>query len=236
MDDENNINDPEELFNQMPKNVRIIPFRVSPQLMMEFQQQIQEMNGRPILEDLLEQDFMEIADEKTFKDTLVQAAFIGSVEGFRKLEALEAVIEDGASRKDWARLATLYARMIMEQDLLDDPISFIVSGLGGEDNRIRYCFVLLSDQLITESLARLVASEYEELAPFYDMTWEDSLYFTDRYIRFTMLVPYQNSPSEMIQAGLDKLTFLDKEYMESNMVIPEEEEVDQWLSQRKKNK
>ncbi len=231
--DEDNINEAEDLFSQMPKQVRIISFQIEPHLMLDFQERIQALNGKPISKQLLEQDFAAIEDIDLFKDALVKAAFIGSVEGFRKLENLQKQTKE-TERYDWARLAALYARMIMEQDLLDDPVSFIVSGLGGEDTRIRYCFVLHSDQLLTESLARLVASEYEELAPHYDMIWENSLYFTPRYIRFTLLVPFNKSPNGLIEEGIEKLTFLNADYMESNMKIPEEEDVDNWLN--KKNK
>lgn len=213
----------------IPENVRIISFQADPRLMLDFQDRVKELNGKPYEAEVLEQDWATIEDENEFKDTLVKAAFLGSVEVFRKLEALEVADEN---RQSWVELSTLYARMIMEQDLLDEPLSFIVTGLGGEGNRIRYCFVLRSNQLLTESLAGLVGSEYEELAKYYDVTWEDSVYYTPEYIRFTLLVPFDYNPNEMIEEGINKLTFLDKEYIASNMKIPEEEELVNWLKKK----
>ena len=213
----------------IPENVRIISFQADPKLMLDFQERVKRMNGKPMEAEVIHQDWAVLEDEEEFKDALVKAAFLGSVEVFRKLEALE--VED-KERQSWVELSTLYARMIMEQDLLDEPLSFIVTGLGGEGNLIRYCFVLRSNQLLTESLAGLVASEFEELTKYYEVTWEDSLHYTPEYIRFTLLVPFNYNPNEMIEEGIHKLTFLDKEYIASNMKIPEEEELVDWLKKR----
>ncbi len=227
MDEENNEKNP--INPDLPAitdNVKIITFQADPELMVDFQQRVKQLNGKKIEEEDILQDWSLVEDEDEFKNCLVRAAFLGSVEVFRKLEALE--LED-QGRQEWANLSTLYARMIMEQNLLDEPMSFIVTGLGGEGNKVRYCFVLRSAQLLTESLARLVGSEVEELSAYYDIDWEDNLYFTPEYIRFTLLIPFDQEPNGLVEEAVQKLTFLDKQYIASNMKIPEEEELNEWL-------
>jgi len=216
---------------ELPKEVRIIPYEIEPQAMLDFQVKIKELHGSEISKDIIEEDWLAIEEETLFKNTLVKAAILGNVEVFRKLEKIEQEYPHDDDRKQWIRLSLLYARMLMEQGLLDEPIGFIVSGLGGEGTRIRFCFVLHSDEVITKSLANLIASEYEELCKDYDAVWENQMDFTTNYIRFTLLMPFNTSPSPLIEEGIEKLTFLDSEYLESNMRLIEEEEINKWIKQ-----
>jgi hypothetical protein len=214
-----------------PSEVRIMPFNIEPEYMLEFQAQLDEQIDEAVDEAILEESIWDLPNKEDFKHRIVSIALLGSVASFRYMEKTVAAVDEKTERwqEVWIDLGVLHAQMFMEQNLLDTPVGFIISGLGGENNCIRYCFAVRTENEVTEHLASYIHGEFNSFMRNEDAALEESFTFGKHYVCMTVLIPYKASPVEIIEKCIQKLNFLDNDHITSNMHIFTEEELLSWL-------
>jgi len=214
-----------------PSEVRIMPFNIEPEYMVSFQAQLDEQIEEPIDEAILEESIWDLATEDDFKHRIVSIALLGSVASFRYMEKIAASTNENTEKwqQVWIDLGILHAQMFMEQNLLDDPIGFIISGLGGENNCIRYCFAVRTENEVTSHLASYIHGEFNSFMRTEEARLEEDFTFGKHYVCMTVLIPYKAAAVEIIEKCIQKLNFLDNDHITSNMHIFTEEELLSWL-------
>jgi hypothetical protein len=71
---------------------------------------------------------------------LAQLARLGTAEAYRLLQ--QYCTRSDPALAPWSRIALYECQMRLEQELLDEPVGLISTGLGGDGQRLRYIFVL----------------------------------------------------------------------------------------------
>ena len=112
--------------------------------------------------------------------------------------------DDGAKDlRDWAAIALMGSRLNLTEDFTGDNMVFVVSGMGGVNDSIRYNLVLFNrlDRPFSEFERSLITKECQyHLAHFSGQP--DSLDVRDRYARLVFLMPISESPRLFLEALL----------------------------------
>lgn len=157
---------------------------------------------------------------------IVQMAKHGSIGVLRKLETFIQQLPDGNMR-EWTKLAIMYCRLQIENELLDQPIGFIASGLGGKGNKLRYYVVLVAKQPLNDYLANTVKDAYEQTCQQYDSELE-SLEWQDNYLIIKLLAAFQHFVNDIIEAGINEAGILESYYIVTNMSKPSYSDIEEW--------
>jgi hypothetical protein len=167
------------------------------------------------------------------KELLAQLASSGSIASYRTLEAFMESQEEGEMQK-WSVVALQHCRIRLENDLLDEPVGFIATGLGGKGNKIRYYFILKSKEVLREILLEEVSYQYHKLAKDYDVEIE-TIEQVEDFISIKILCPIKVELNELIEEGLSYLPFLEDNFVATNMVTPTLEKMKRWMNKKKKD-
>jgi len=124
-----------------------------------------------------------------------------------------------------------HCRVYLENDLLDDPIGFIATGLGGKGQKIRYYFVLMSNEELSEVMVNEVEANYKEQVQEYNAEIEEVRQLNN-YIIFKILCPITVKLSDIVNDGMRNYPFLDEDYLATNMVNPNEKMIEEWRKER----
>lgn len=123
-------------------------------------------------------------------------------------------------------------------ELFDDPVGLISTGLGGEGEWLRYIFVLAlrgecpaqeQRQEIQVTLGRVCQQNHSKV---------EQVQFSPAYLSVQVLVPLDEAVGEVIEAGIARLNQHDdlvrQEYLVTNVAVPTEEEIQSFLMSCKK--
>lgn len=188
---------------------------------------IKEKLSPEILAEKVEQIDDLSMDEQ--KELLAQLARSGSVASYRALETFMEK-QEGEMRK-WAVVALQHCRMHVENDLLDEPIGFIATGLGGKGLKIRYYFILESKEPLRKVILDEVIYQYNNIAPTYNAEIEEFEQLED-YVLVKILCPINVQLGDLIEEGLDNLPFLVDNFVATNVMRPTLEKIKEWMTKR----
>lgn len=230
-EEENLSDDLERILEQMPKELRVMELGVDAPTMMEFSEMRQEMGDAEQLElaELPEQSALVAcaADLEAFRPLVVRIAEQGSVEAFRLLEQTQPELEGAA--QTWLRMAMLHCRMRLENELMDEPVGFIATGLGGKGDKIRYYFAVRpKNKHFEEGQGRWVEQEYIHAAKEMEAEIE-SCAIHDQYVAFVVLLAWRVPVLDLIARGIDACDFLDSLFWVTNVAEPTAAELQQWI-------
>ncbi len=190
-------------------------------------------------EDIKALDFLEktlynpdkVIDDK--KNALVQLSLSGDVKAYRIIENFKEKCSD--ELKKWAILAFQKSRAHMEHELSNDEKIYISSGLGGYGNKLRYFFVMSSDNKVkfTDFQKDLLIKEIE-----FSLTKNDSIAekitFNAYFVSIVCLVPLQISLDAILKSILAETqafgNFLSDEIIATNTEIFSEEKIIQLIN------
>ena len=121
------------------------------------------------------------------KRLLIELAHLGTVESYRIIERFLKQVDK--KLEAWAVLALRECRMFMESDLLEEDKGFISTGLGGKDNRIRYCFVIRSNAGIPfrKRQQDIIQDQFKRTCAELDVVLEN-FSFQNNYLSASILV------------------------------------------------
>jgi hypothetical protein len=113
-----------------------------------------------------------------------------NVKAYRLLEEYAAKEDADPQTVNWANMALMENRMILESGLLERRQVFVSTGLGGKGNRLRYFILLFADNLqpFQDYQKQIIEREFNYILDDYDSSVE-SITILDDQIRAYLLVP-----------------------------------------------
>lgn len=250
--EEHGIDNLGEILSRFPREVRVFEHGIPPNIVEEFRKMTQEYiddvrNDRASPTDILtdlprlramlakshnpdefgDEDFAELT--LGIKKLFVQISMLGLVEVYRLLEGLESNFP--RLFKDWIHAAQMQCRVQIENQLMDEPVGFIATALGGRDNKIRYYFAVSSLQPLDAGRARFLTQEYESHAAEFGVEIEDAE-VGEKYVLYRVLVPYDAMISDFIGTGIDHCDFMHTEFLVTNLHKPSEEDLTAWANEK----
>lgn len=223
----------EELLENMPAQLQVMEEGIDAKTMINFQDLQQSLQPAEIKEPLPEPQSIKLLAEKedtsAFKREMVRIAEKGTVEAFRFLEQIAKIME----RKElhtWANMSLLHCRMRVENELTDEPIGFIATGMGGKGDKIRYFFAVraLQGQTFSDGQLRWASQAFEQAITGAGADLEQTEPH-EHYIGFTMLLSWREPVVEIIGQAIDECqSFIDSTFWITNVAKPSPEELSKW--------
>ena len=197
--------------------------------------------------DLDNVDYREVltgSDKLFYKDTpveskkriLILSAHLGTPESCRILERYLKGPE--ANLRDWALLSLKECRMFLESVLLKEEGGFISTGLGGKDNKLRYYFIVSSNDGLpfSETHKNTLKRGFETISRKYRSQIEE-INFEATYSAIGMLIPMDVPVGQIIEEGISECNkiseFLSLDYYITNVRRPTQKEILDYLQEIK---
>ncbi len=172
------------------------------------------------------------AEEK--KKVLVLLAHTGQITATRVIE--QFLSTGDATLQGWATLALQECQMLADTIWAgDEAIGIIMTGLGGEAHRLRYCFVVrtVNRAMMTSSERAWVAQDFAAVCEQLDSVIED-IQIRPTHAILMVLIPMDVAVATVIESGIDRCNqnrpFLDSDYFVTNVKIPDDAEIQAWLA------
>jgi hypothetical protein len=167
------------------------------------------------------------------KELLARLAHTGKV---TTIKVIEQFLKTGEPElHDWAKLSLHECQLFVDNVWSDDEsMGMVMSGLGGENNRLRY-FLAVRSKSKTQytSVDRIVIAEiFVEICRKYDSILED-IQIQPTYVTMKVLIPLDVAVGMIIEDGISQCNenrrLLDENYYVTNVKIPTEEELQAFL-------
>ena len=158
--------------------------------------------------------------EELKKEILARMASMAVVECFRAIEAYLKEAPD--SLIPWTVMALNESRMLLESKLMDESQVFISTGLGGQDEKLRYFVVLMTRSKVdlTESQKMVIRNEFEYILEKFDAVLEEAD-FSDYLATLTLLLPMNYSLKSVFKEAIDECNrygdFLNEDFIVTNV-------------------
>lgn len=162
------------------------------------------------------------------KKALSLLAHLGTVVAFRQIEKYSKSPDKELTQ--WTLLALRECRMFLESSLGDDDTGFIISGLGGSGDRLRYYFFVLPllEKSFTKTQKDIIRDEFTIVCQDNNSTIE-KFYYSDNSVGLTILMPLDVAIGKLIETGIKKCNelgdFVFEYYYVTNQDIPGESEI-----------
>jgi hypothetical protein len=195
--------------------IRIIEEGIRPEIFSEFFHYLEDENEFAIIRSDPKAEFVRLAKD-------------GSIESFRRIERM---IEQGnldGDARDFALTALNYCRFRIENDLLDVPMDMISGGLGGTANKMRIYVAVAGKEVITEEYFELTKIAFKKAAEERDSLLEEGKLHSF-YISLILLGSFDYAIGDIIEAGISLCEFLQSEYYATNVEIPTDDIIRDWL-------
>jgi curved DNA-binding protein CbpA len=216
------------LFKSIPDEFRVIENKIKEKAINEYYDILDNLDNRTQVEILKSQNnWSNIRSSKETKELLVCLSKIGNVKGYR---IIEEIIKSGNPEiLDFSYVSLKFARLNLENQLSDESIGFISSGLGGKENKLRYYFVIKSKEKIEKNRELIIIDELKNICTKNDSEFEESENHGN-YILIKILVSIDFAIGIIIDNLTKKCPFLDKEYMCTNVEKPTLEFIEKWIN------
>jgi hypothetical protein len=241
MEGENIHNKIKELLGQLPDKLAIIeePIPMETQILY-FDSSKRFKNNFDKSEILNSANLLALPEvpETEKKEILAKLASIDAPEAFRFIEKFHSTAENDL--KDWAKLALLENRMLLESIFLDQNQILISSGLGGKENKLRYFIVVfLNDDFdFDETRKKVVNNEFEPVLSSLNCELE-ILKFYKYYLTLTVLIPLEVSIKNAFSRAISECNqygeFLSENFIVTNVKVLSSSEI-RSLQNRKQKK
>jgi hypothetical protein len=234
-----------QIISQLPREIRVFEKGISPDIMEEYRTlaldiqkeqeelpdtDIRKSPSQAVLQNELSNPTNWV-DIDQFKRNIILAANVANAEMFRFLKTLEA--QAVGFQLEWIYAAQMQCQMRLENSLMDEPVGFIATALGGKGTKIRYYFAVAAANPLDSGMARFVVQDYQDAAQKYNVDIEETTQGS-QFILFRVLVPYDKLITEFIASGIDTSSILlDSEFWVTNVVKPTSEALDEWVSRKK---
>jgi acylphosphatase len=158
----------------------------------------------------------------------VRLAKDGSIESFRKIERSIELGNLSGEIRDFALAALNYCRFKIENDLLDVSMDMISGGLGGTDNKMRIYVAVAGKEEITEGMFKFIKEAFEKSVKVRDSVLEEA---TNHgfYVSLVILLSFDYAYGDLIEAGISHCEFLQNDYYATNVEIPDDSRIRDWL-------
>jgi hypothetical protein len=161
------------------------------------------------------------------KKVLTLLAHLGTITAYRQIDYQHP---DDELRK-WAVMAIQECRMLLESMLTDENTGFIISGLGGLKDKLRFYFLMLpaSDKPFTTAQKKIIKEEVFTVAKDLNCIVE-AIDPADTFVGLTVLVPMDVAVATFMETGIRKCNelgdFVFEHYYVTNTGIPDLKEIE----------
>lgn len=168
------------------------------------------------------------------KEILARLAHAGTLDAYRVLEQFAETAEP--ELQDWSTLALHECRLLLEQDW-DEPVGVVITGLGGEADRLRYFVAVCSEDSAAFSEAQLaiIESAFSATCDRLGSILEE-VQIHANYATLKVLVPLDVAVGAVIEGGISECneqgSFLGESYYVTNDRIPTEAEILEFLARQ----
>jgi hypothetical protein len=162
------------------------------------------------------------------KKLLISLAHCATSESYRIIEKYIKIT--GPELKDWAILALHECRAHLESDLFKEDSGFIATGLGGEGNKLRYCFIIspLDRKSFNKLYRNIINDKFITTCNRVGSVFEDVV-FRKNYAKIKILVPMDVAVGYLIEEGIkecnEKEGFVKFFYYVTNVAEPSKKEI-----------
>ena len=137
--------------------------------------------------------------------------------------------------EQWSTIALYECRMRLEQELLDEPIGLISTGLGGEGHRLRYLVVLgFRHMCPQEGQQQRMKEMLQYICQRHDSALEQ-VEFHPSYLLVQVLVSLDVAVGEVIEESMFSLNQQNpqiyQDYLVTNVEEPTDEEIQEFLNE-----
>lgn len=236
MDDESNIlKRIQEVLGGQSDRYNILDHQIDVNLQMEYFEfsRNQEAIGNP--EEIMKREpdlYNASLPLEERKALLVNLASVEQPEAYRAIERFVASAPD--ELRDWAIMAQLESRMLLETALLDESQIFISTGLGGKEGKLRYFAVVFTETgySFSKTQQRILKGEMETQLKKCDGAIE-LVTFTNDYATFQFLLPLHINAKDPITRAIDECNslgrFVRNGFIVTNVKILTDAEIDSIL-------
>lgn len=212
-------NEIRKILDSIPEELRVIGDKINQSAIEEFY----DLNGQ------IGDDEREVESTQNLnKEKLVRLARNGDVKSYRRIEEIIQKTEN-SDLEEFGYVALKFARINLENQLSDEPIGFISSGLGGKGNKLRYYFVIKSAEKISEEREQIINDELRLICLNSDSEFETIENFGN-YVLVKILVSVDFAIGSVIEDLIDRCNFADKEYFCTNVEKPTNELIEKWIN------
>ncbi len=213
------------------EDFKVIEFGIDFEVVKEYWKLVNTLKEK-ISPDLLKERFEKI---HTFsiedqKELLSHLGRSGSIESYRSLERFMDKVE-GEEMTKWAVIALQHCRVHLENDLLDEPIGFIATGLGGKGSKIRFYAVLFSKEPLRPAMISEIEASFRENAPDFNIDIEE-VETLENCILVRMLCPLNMQLSEIVDVSIEDYPFIEEDYIATNMAKPTLKLIEEWKEKK----
>jgi hypothetical protein len=201
----------------LDENLRIVEDRIHPEVFQEFYQYLDETR-----ESINPEIIVDI------KRKLAVLAQTGTIESYRKIEKMIEHHSLSSGDHDFAITALNFCRFRIENDLLDIPTDMISGGLGGISNKIRYYVALTGKEGLSETQYEEIENVFNEILNECDSMLE-KVERHDFYVSLLILGSINYAIGNVLDTALARCGFLAKDYYLTNVEIPSDERIRDWL-------
>jgi len=173
------------------------------------------------------------------KETLAILAHRGTLETYRIIEKFLETAEEPLEA--WGVLALHECRMFLENSLSDRNSGILMTGLGGENNKLRYFFIIRSrnDAALTGIQNETIERGFSYVCGKSNSILED-IQICQYYVKMKVLIPMDVAVAEIIEGGIAECArfgdFLDENYYVTNVRIPSEAEILRYIREMGRGK
>jgi hypothetical protein len=220
MNQENIYDKIQEMLGSLQGNYNILEEQIDIDVQVEYFESSKEIKKTFNSKDALETKNDLFISEKSIEEKkllLSRLASIDNVEAYRVLEKYRE--NPDPELKDWATLAMLESRMLLESSFLDENQVFISTGMGGKGNKLRYFVVFLAkpEKILTEFCQKIMRSEMEYAFKNYGAEIEE-INFSESFATVKTVIPINIQLNEIFEDAVSECNQFG-DFLEMNFIV-----------------
>lgn len=219
------------LDHRVPVEAQLVYFRYSEKLRKErpLEYPVSDETCEELYQTLLTTD----GGNSVKRRLLVLLAISRSVRAYRLLE--EYAKDPDPAIANWAYMAVMEARLTLESELSDEKQIYISTGLGGRNDKLRYCVLLVcrSREGFQDYQRQVVEREFAYYLSQQDCEVEETR-FDEHYVVLFLLMPIRVDIQAVLGHVIDECNqygnFLSRTYTVTNVKELTKEEIDEFVA------
>ena len=193
-----------EAFQNMNGRFHILEHRIPVEQQMEYFKYSSKIRNKKEVADCVdyEQYMIDLSNPELSKEekkkTLSILASSKQVQAYRLLERY--VNDPDEELVNWAYMALMESRIILESELSGEKQIYISTGLGGRGENIRFYVLIISSggAFFADYQRKIIEKEFEYAMPKYKCEIE-RLTIGDKYVEIIMLIPFMADIKRMLE-------------------------------------
>lgn len=241
-----NIEDDEqihELLSGIPEQLQIFKRGINPQVQQAYLEYATKIGSDEYTEQDTSTKGKRLFDPDTAidekKKCLISLAHAGTVDACLTIREFLETSED-EELVEWGVLALEEGWLLVESDLFEKPMGMVMTGLGGEEERLRYFFAVgVKERGFPDTYKRTIEQAISLVCGQFDAVLEEVQIF-DNYVTVQILIPMDVAVAKVIEGGIIESNrageWLGRDYFVTNSEIPSAEQILQYLQQAREQR